>query len=784
MRSPAISFYFNDHYIANFERIKRAMRRIAEAGYRTVITFPGHTVFSLEDARFIQAVRTACEEGSKVGLQVLLPIGPTFVHQIVNREHPAEAAHLQLMRGTGLIRNGKYSIRLPQPMAIFGYWPTFIGVQVAFLRDKTGIHRLDKLDNTTADFISDMYGDQNQAEVEYFPYRSSRTRIFWQLEGELDREGELIVYAGFRILNLADAASECYDQELDRLLNLYKDMPAGGSAWDEPFGQSGEWIPGSYKTGTGFVKLFKKLNGYDLLDEIYLLDEEHDPKRTTQVRHDYYVTMTEALRGLQSRYNAKIKAYFGEDVGLGSHHTWTGEGNAWDLRAGCYDYFKLTQHMSAGYVDTFWWDPRMESYTYSLATSLGKAYHGGKAVTNTYNWGITTRREQAFHTRLMSMYRMGWFSMHYGDECGMPNVFPLGKNWQGQVDALARLKQVDDLLEGAQNQPDVAIWHGWEGVARINDGGLALYWKACLENTAWSFQERNLPFDFVSSELLIEGSLAAGQWRTRMGQYSTVVFPFGTMMPEDLWRKIIEFSRSGGTVIFNGPPVFFTTNGDDISNEFFEICGIEPFALSDYLTLARERLTSFVTEGAIMDLIVYQRPTRVDYNYPVVLKSADGLIDTEGDMYGVKVKDKPVYYITGFDPQEKLAALVKACQKAPPSVLGEPIQVNVVDAYWRTYEGNAVGRPSDVYLLIMAQSRMVMHGNILVGKDYYEICGTGMLVLKYTSGKLTAALGEDLESVTLNGNPLAYKNLQSGPKVEQKRWFLAEEACGTTLIDD
>ncbi|MFA6110729.1 MAG: hypothetical protein WDA75_18370, partial [Candidatus Latescibacterota bacterium] len=253
MKAPAISFYFDDSHVARPERAVRAMREIAAAGFRTVVGFDRQTVYSLEDPRFIACVRQACEEARRLGLDLLLPLQPT-IGPVVVREHP-DLAQVQLARGTGRILHGQFSIRFSQPLAIFGYWPTFIGVQVAFLRDERGIRRLFHLDYG-ADFAYDGYGDGHQREVEYMPHRPVNSRIWWTLEGTTDLSGELIVYAGFRVWQHGDAACPEYGQELERLLELYRDLPAGGIVWDEPLGQTGEWGP-SYKAGPGFVRLFR-----------------------------------------------------------------------------------------------------------------------------------------------------------------------------------------------------------------------------------------------------------------------------------------------------------------------------------------------------------------------------------------------------------------------------------------------------------------------------------------------------------------------------------------------
>ena len=554
MHEPAISFYLNDHNVAQPDRVRRAVREIARAGFRTIISLKRETVCTNEDRAFIEACRAGCEEAAACGVQFLLDIEPCHVGPIVVREHP-EAAHVQLVRGSCRIRDGRFEIRVAPPLSMFGYWPSFIGVQAAFVREPAGAagaagtpRRIASLDYH-ADFLHTAYGDWYQREVEHMPYRAAKGQIVYQIEGATEEAGELIVYAAFRIMQQADMAAPEYAAELSRVLGLYRGMPAGGVVWDEPFGGTGEW-GGSHKCGVAFARAFRERTGHDLLDVIWMLDEEGEPGLTARVRHDYYATLTDALFRLQGGFFRDVKKAFGDDVGLGTHHTWTGEGSTYDLRAGCFDYFTLTKNMGAGFVDTYWYDARMAAYTYPLASSLGKAEHGGKAFSNCYNWGQTTRREQAFQTRLMALHRVDWFAMNWGDECEWPNCYPMGKNWQGQVDAASRLDQVSAFLAGAQNRPGIAIWHGWEGVVRVNEGGLAHFWKTFLTNTAWTLQERNIAFDFTSSEMLAEGrveSIPGGGacLRTRMGSYATVVMGYACMVPDATWARLREFAAAG-----------------------------------------------------------------------------------------------------------------------------------------------------------------------------------------------------------------------------------------------
>jgi hypothetical protein len=705
MREPAISFYLNDHNVAQPDRVRRAVRELARAGFRTIISLKRETVCTNEDPAFIEACRAGCEEAAACGVQFLLDIEPCHVGPIVVREHP-EAAHVQLVRGSCRIRDGRFEIRIAPPLSLFGYWPSFIGVQAAFVRGPSGAppRRIARLDYH-ADFLHTAYGDWYQREVEHMPYRAAKGQIVYQVEGSTGEEGELIVYAAFRIMQQADMAAPEYAAELSRILGLYRGMPAGGVVWDEPFGGTGEW-GGSHKCGIAFARSFRERTGVDLLDVIWMLDEEGEPGLTARVRHGYYATLTDALFRLQGGFFREVKQAFGDDVGLGTHHTWTGEGSTYDLRAGCFDYFTLTKNMGAGFVDTYWYDARMAAYTYPLASSLGKAEHGGKAFSNCYNWGQTTRREQAFQTRLMALHRVDWFAMNWGDECEWPNCYPLGKNWQGQVDAASRLAQVSTFLAGAGNRPGIAIWHGWEGVVRVNEGGLAHYWKTYLTNTAWTLQERNVAFDFTSSEMLAEGRIeqapAGARLVTRMGTYTTVVMGYACMMPKALWERLLEFAAAGGHVILVGPPPACTTDGDDICGAFADLVDIEPVTLVDYLSLVKERFPGSADASGILDIILYQRPPRIDFFFPAKARGAVTEIDAEGDPWAVHAMGRAAWWLTGLDPQEKLADLVSSLEPAGP------VTADLRDGYWRAYEPATTAGAR--FVLAMARSRRRMDG--------------------------------------------------------------------------
>ncbi len=219
--------------------------------------------------------------------------------------------------------------------------------------------------------------------------------------------------------------------------------------------------------------------------------------------------------------------------------------------------------------------------------------------------------------------------------------------------------------------------------------------------------------------------------------------------------------------------------GDDLARSFADLVGIEPVPLADYLSLVKERFPGSADASGILDIILYQRPPRIDFFYPVKPRQATQLADSEGDPWAVQASGRPVWWLTGLDPQEKLAELV-----APLEVPG-PETADLRDAYWRTYESTAaVSEPHVRFLLAMARSRRTIEGTISCGGGVVSVRGTGMVVLRIEGGRPVAALGEDLDLLELDGKPFPWKPIEPGPRVERKRWSLPKKPLATTLNRD
>jgi hypothetical protein len=218
------------------------------------------------------------------------------------------------------------------------------------------------------------------------------------------------------------------------------------------------------------------------------------------------------------------------------------------------------------------------------------------------------------------------------------------------------------------------------------------------------------------------------------------VMGYACMVPQALWERLLEFAAAGGNVVFVGPPPSCTTAGDDLTRPLADLAGIEPVPLADYLSLVKERLPGSTDASGILDIILYQRPPRIDFFYPAEPREATKLFDSEGDPWGAQANGRRVWWLTGLDPQEKLAELVAPLE--PPG----PVTADLRDAYWRTYESSSTASgPNAVFLLAMAMSRRTMEGTIACGGGRVSVRGTGMVVISIEAGRPVAALGEELD---------------------------------------
>ena len=181
-------------------------------------------------------------------------------------------------------------------------------------------------------------------------------------------------------------------------------------------------------------------------------------------------------------------------------------------------------------------------------------------------------------------------------------------------------------------------------------------------------------------------------------------------------------------------------------------------SLADYLSLVKERFPGSADASGILDIILYQRPPRIDFSYPPRPRKATVEVDTEGDPWVVRADGRSAWWLTGLDPQEKLADLVASLSPSGP------VSADLRDGYWRVYEPQGAADVTGTrFVLAMARSRRRMDGIVRTAGREVRIGGTGMAVLKLEAGKIVDALGEELDVLEQDGHPVPWRPIAPGP---------------------
>ena len=377
-------------------------------------------------------------------------------------------------------------------------------------------------------------------------------------------DGEYLVYLEFLRENEADYANKETYSFLDKFLETFSDLKLDGIAMDE-FG-AGSRLDKAYLANESFFSLFQKKYKYDLRDKIYLLDIQDKTGEFAQVRLDYF-TLTHDITYEYQKYAKLIFTQkYGDDIFIGFHHTWWGEGNSGDLWAGNIDYFRLAENLSGGYVDAQYDSERTMLSMSLLAESIAKI-RGGEAWNMCWDRHTTPEKFDYF-SRLLAVrniHRVGhavskteadkfqefnWFVKKIGNNCEFGNV----------KQCLKRERMVYDFIGKAKNEAKVAITYNWESCAYFNDEYMH-YHRLSLKALADKLIRNNISVDIIPSDAV------------DFSRYQVIFVVWATVTTESQWLALKKAASEGKKIIFIGPPAIVTDEGRDIRNEFTELTG-------------------------------------------------------------------------------------------------------------------------------------------------------------------------------------------------------------------
>ncbi|MCL2351955.1 MAG: hypothetical protein FWC55_05425, partial [Firmicutes bacterium] len=322
-----------------------------------------------------------------------------------------------------------------------------------------------------------------------------------------------------------------------------------------------------YMSGDAFLRQFERTCGYDFLSRLFLLNNEAEGWCAAKTRYDYYKVSTDTTYNVQKYVKEAFTRRYGDDVFLGYHHTWWGEGNSGDLWAGNMDYFRLAENLSGGFADSEFYSEQTMLSLSLLAESLAK-YAGGRAAYD-MSWNFeTTRAQVEYFPRMLAARNLRWIAHIYGSSVVFGPGYPRHRTWEQVPLALKYLDDMRGFLGAAESRPKVAMLYCWESAAARNDRFMH-YHRLSLKAAIYRLLTNHIELDVIPS--------------TEVNYpYDVLIALWPEMLPEETWEAVKAFAASGKQVIFIGPPARYTTPGGDISGEFAELVGAEPGGFTEY----------------------------------------------------------------------------------------------------------------------------------------------------------------------------------------------------------
>ncbi len=384
---------------------------------------------------------------------------------------------------------------------------------------------------------------------------------------------EVLIYAAY-VVSGADYANRDAGIILDEYLSIYKNYALDGFALDE-FG-AGTRIANAYLCSPDFLQMFEDKYGYNLLDKIYLLDNRSCDYEFAKVRYDYFELVHNVTLKYQLAAKHRYEELFGNDLFIGFHHTWYGEGNSGDLWSGAIDYFKLAEAMSGGFVDAQYDSERTMNSLGLIAESVAKYSPTRRAYNMCWDRTTTPDKMDYFH-RTLAVRNINWVGHAYSKTFSKVDdlawfIFDfdnLKDTWGDVPKCINREKVFSEFIGALESTPKVAITYNWESCAYFNNEYMH-YHRLSLKALADKLIINNIPADIVPS------------YETNLSKYDVIFALWPTMMRREQWESIKEAVKSGKKVCFIGPPAKCLTDGTDITAEFEDITGANKLEIRQF----------------------------------------------------------------------------------------------------------------------------------------------------------------------------------------------------------
>ena len=626
-------FFISPHEVKNPQLAFPYLEEIARWNYTSALMFVRHQRSTVLNPEVHDAVKEIVAFGHQCNLKMLLDTdhahwGEDFVESCL------EAALWVICPVDTLVHEGNFEFRFNLP-SLRGQ-TNFQEISAVFIPDKEGYQMLDP------------------SRIRATPMHYLVPQAGMVIKGTMGGgySGPAAFYVAVQATGLVDVAHPGYLEAQNGLLDSYADIPLDGFGWDEPGKGMGRMD--YFKAGQGFLSLFKKLNGYDLRQNLIYLNHLEGAAKTIQVRCDYYRSLVEMNYEAQRSHNDYAKTIFqketGSDLIFGSHQTWSGF--PCDLAAGVIDYFKLGKVLTGAWTDG---GSEVENKypleNFMLAEGLKKELGMRDAFYNDWAFSYPAVGNMKHANRLKMLFHVNWFShvMSSFSE-GLIN-FTQEPSRSAMMEDVENLDRFDALV-GDQFAPhtDVALLYSWETLAATPKWLTRLFYTF-ITNTAIHLTDAAQFASIMSGESLLRAEIGDGEFSIDGLKYRVLVLPYIHVLPESYFRRVMEIVRANVAVIVIGPPPEFTVqNQSGIAAEFAEAVGFKPFTLAEYATALASR-------SPLPGLNDWE-PSWMDGTYPVQVTTAQKTFDQEGFLSYVKSPALPLYYMPTPDPREDLTRLI------------------------------------------------------------------------------------------------------------------------------
>lgn len=642
-----MGLWLNESLILNLEKIDAAVLDLAQSGYGIIRVMLRNTNFNHRSPQVVEAVGRIVKKAHEHKVKVALDCEPhkePLAHDMGSLFPDAIGYRVAKVEAT--LMGGRFDGHLFVPPGSESRGCDYMGVEAAFLEVGGVCERIDSKLSFSHRVVVEPYRDGFSTNSNtYQEGRPGNHRLCLHMSGDVAgfESGRLIIYAKFFDPRAIDFWSDKVRTYYDMVLESYRGVPLDGLGWDEPTILA-DWE--HYLSGNAFAAAFERINGYKMSDNWALLEDKKITAESIRPRLDYYRTLNEGIFDAQRHFFSRGRELFGNDLILGTHHTWQGEGGINDYRAGLVDYFRLNDNMDAGYTDSWWWDFKSVCYSYTLGSSLGRLSPSGESEIN--NWDAKpTNSRVAFYSRLMTLMRLNWFNIWYGeatDTC----LYPADYTWRETVQSMKRHGDHLKIIGAARPVVEIAMLHGWETVCAINQPEIASAHKTFCLNTAELFVNRNVPFDWIDMRLLSGSTIKNGKLCNDLGSYTILVLPYAAILSHAAWSKCWEFADAGGRIVFVGPPPEFDTEGFPLNEVFSQMLEMENLPLDVYLNKINSSCT-----------LPQYRSDHLDVCYELKADFSNGMTSVEDQVHGIKNKKGNVVYISDLDPRERLLDIIE-----------------------------------------------------------------------------------------------------------------------------